>query len=105
MTAPGRTTVTCPTCTHHVPVHNGRVAYHCSDGERCHGIGRTVPSGQTLTVLWHPNAVRTAATRLSAIVASDGFNPDDVYRVAGMPILGQDLMCLVDVARAALGGA
>lgn len=57
---------------------------------------------RTLQVVWHPNAVKTAVDRLDAITKCEDFNPDDVYRVGGKPVMGMDLMCLVDVGRAVL---
>lgn len=62
---------------------------------------------RTMPVVWHPNTVKTSVARLAAIVQDETFNPDDVYRIAGSPILGSDLMCLVDIGRTHLteGGA
>jgi hypothetical protein len=97
MTAPARTTAGCPECTHHVAVQHGKIAPHYKDGGPCSGAG--YPVSQPRPVVWHPNAVATAVRRLAAITTRDGFNPDDVYRLAGVPLLGQDLMVLVDVGR------
>lgn len=49
MTAPPRTTVTCPVCTHHVQITDGRVGKHYPEGNLCDGYGKSV-NGFKVTV-------------------------------------------------------
>lgn len=50
MTAPTRTTIACPVCTHHVQVTDGKVAFHSLAGRTCDGAGRQV-NGFKVTVV------------------------------------------------------
>lgn len=42
MTAPGKTTIACPVCTHHVQITDGRVAKHYPEGNLCDGSEKSV---------------------------------------------------------------
>lgn len=50
MTAPSKTTITCPVCTHHVQVVGGKVAFHRIAGRDCDGMGQQV-NGFKVTVV------------------------------------------------------
>jgi hypothetical protein len=62
------------------------------------------PSAQgprTLTVTWHPNAIRTAVDHAMTILHDD--TEAEVFHVAGGFLTTMDLMCLIDAGRAFLG--
>lgn len=50
MSAPAKTTIACPVCTHHVQVTGGKIAYHSLAGRECDGAGRQV-NGFKVTVV------------------------------------------------------
>jgi hypothetical protein len=64
------------------------------------------PTGRTLKVTWHPNAVRGAIERAAAVTTAAGVDTEDVYEFRGGRLSWMDLACLLDAARAlsALGG-
>jgi hypothetical protein len=54
----------------------------------------------TVKVTWHPDAVREAVQRVSAITTAQ--HSPEAYRTPTGALLWIDLACLVDVARAVL---
>jgi hypothetical protein len=50
MTAPGKTTIACPKCTHHVKVEDGKIAFHRLGGKDCEAVGTPV-NGFKVTVV------------------------------------------------------
>jgi len=102
MTAPGKTTTTCPVCTHHVQVKDSKVAEHYPEGNLCDGVGLPVLTpgevarfNDNLTevaeqivefVAVHQTAMESgdrvaALMRTTDVIQDEGFGRDDLTRL------------------------